>query len=135
MDPDSYQKAWHSQSSQTRVTIAADLLLKEVQQHVVVGWPIVADNWSHGLHNQVPNDIAEVSGHGFFGVRRKDGELQLKVQKVVTHKIGDRPAVDVNAPALGEPVEDFFDGQLELARRQPPVVGKNDTVLHDPGGR
>ena len=32
MDPDSYQKAWHSQSSQTRVTIAADLLLKEVQR-------------------------------------------------------------------------------------------------------
>ena len=32
MDPDSYQKAWHSQSSQTRVTVAADLLLKEVQR-------------------------------------------------------------------------------------------------------
>ena len=32
MDPDSYQKAWHAQSSQTRVTIAADLLLKEVQR-------------------------------------------------------------------------------------------------------
>jgi CubicO group peptidase (beta-lactamase class C family) len=32
MDLDSYQKAWHSQSSQTRVTIAADLLLKEVQR-------------------------------------------------------------------------------------------------------
>jgi CubicO group peptidase (beta-lactamase class C family) len=32
MDPDSYQKAWHSQSSQARVTIAADLLLKEVQR-------------------------------------------------------------------------------------------------------
>jgi CubicO group peptidase (beta-lactamase class C family) len=32
MDPDSYQKAWHSQTSQTRVTVAADLLLKEVQR-------------------------------------------------------------------------------------------------------
>jgi CubicO group peptidase (beta-lactamase class C family) len=32
MDPDSFQKAWHSQSSQTRVTIAADLLLKEMQR-------------------------------------------------------------------------------------------------------
>jgi len=32
MDPDSYQKAWHAQSSQTRVTIAADLLLKEMQR-------------------------------------------------------------------------------------------------------
>jgi CubicO group peptidase (beta-lactamase class C family) len=32
MDLDSYQKAWHAQSSQTRVTIAADLLLKEVQR-------------------------------------------------------------------------------------------------------
>src|SRR5215211_6546482 len=32
MDLDSYQKAWQSQSSQPRVTIAADLLLKEVQR-------------------------------------------------------------------------------------------------------
>jgi CubicO group peptidase (beta-lactamase class C family) len=32
MDPDSYQKAWHAQSSQTRVTIDADLLRKEVQR-------------------------------------------------------------------------------------------------------
>ena len=32
MDPDNFQKAWHSQSSQTRVTIAADLLRKEVQR-------------------------------------------------------------------------------------------------------
>src|SRR6476620_9629217 len=32
MEPDSYQKAWQSQSSQARVTIAADLLLKEVQR-------------------------------------------------------------------------------------------------------
>lgn len=32
MDPDSYQKAWQSQSSQMRVTVAADLLLREVQR-------------------------------------------------------------------------------------------------------
>ena len=32
MDPDSYQKAWHAQSSQTRVTIDANLLLKEMQR-------------------------------------------------------------------------------------------------------
>ena len=32
MDPDSYQKAWQSQSSQTRVTIDAELLRKEVQR-------------------------------------------------------------------------------------------------------
>jgi CubicO group peptidase (beta-lactamase class C family) len=32
MDPDDFQKAWHSQSSQTRVTISADLLRKEVQR-------------------------------------------------------------------------------------------------------
>src|SRR5262245_3362574 len=32
MHPDSFQKAWHAQSSQTRVTVAADLLLKEVQR-------------------------------------------------------------------------------------------------------
>jgi CubicO group peptidase (beta-lactamase class C family) len=32
MDPDSYQKAWHAQSSQTRVTIDANLLLKEIQR-------------------------------------------------------------------------------------------------------
>ncbi len=32
MDSDSYQKAWQAQSSQTRVTVAADLLLKEVQR-------------------------------------------------------------------------------------------------------
>src|SRR3954471_23448985 len=31
-DLDSYQKAWHAQSSQTRVTVAADLLLREVQR-------------------------------------------------------------------------------------------------------
>jgi CubicO group peptidase (beta-lactamase class C family) len=31
-NPDSYQKAWHAQSSQTRVTVAGDLLLKEVQR-------------------------------------------------------------------------------------------------------
>lgn len=32
MVPDDFQKAWHSQAAQTRVTIAADLLLKEVQR-------------------------------------------------------------------------------------------------------
>jgi hypothetical protein len=32
MDSDLYQQAWHAQSSQTRVTIDADLLLKEVQR-------------------------------------------------------------------------------------------------------
>jgi predicted Ser/Thr protein kinase len=76
--------------------------VKEAQQQVVVGWPIVSDNWSHGLHNRVSNDIAEVSGHGFFGVRRQDGELQLKVQHVVTHKIADRPEVDVNIAYEGK---------------------------------
>ena len=33
MDPDNYQQAWQAQSSQTRVTIDADLLLKEVQRN------------------------------------------------------------------------------------------------------
>ena len=33
MDPDKYQQAWQAQSSQTRVTIDADLLLKEVQRN------------------------------------------------------------------------------------------------------
>jgi hypothetical protein len=33
MTPDNFQEAWQSQSSQTRVTIAADLLLKEVQRN------------------------------------------------------------------------------------------------------
>jgi len=32
MEPDKYQQAWRAQSSQTRVTIDADLLLKEVQR-------------------------------------------------------------------------------------------------------
>src|SRR6478609_2292510 len=32
MDPDSFQKAWQAQSSQTRVTIDAGLLLKEMQR-------------------------------------------------------------------------------------------------------
>ena len=32
MDPDKYQQAWQKHSSQTRVTIDADLLLKEVQR-------------------------------------------------------------------------------------------------------
>ena len=33
MDPDNLQQAWQAQSSQTRVTIDADLLLKEVQRN------------------------------------------------------------------------------------------------------
>ena len=33
MDPDKYQQAWQAQSSQTRVTVDADLLLKEVQRN------------------------------------------------------------------------------------------------------
>ena len=33
MEPDNYQQAWQAQSSQTRVTIATDLLLKEVQRN------------------------------------------------------------------------------------------------------
>ena len=32
MNPDKYQQAWQAQSSQTRVTVDADLLLKEVQR-------------------------------------------------------------------------------------------------------
>ena len=32
MDPDKYQQAWQAHSSQTRVTVDADLLLKEVQR-------------------------------------------------------------------------------------------------------
>ena len=33
MEPDKYQQAWQAQTSQTRVTIDADLLLKEVQRN------------------------------------------------------------------------------------------------------
>ncbi len=33
MEPDSFQQAWQAQSSQTRVTIDSDLLLKEVQRN------------------------------------------------------------------------------------------------------
>jgi hypothetical protein len=33
MDPDKYQQAWQAHSSQTRVTIDADLLLKQVQRN------------------------------------------------------------------------------------------------------
>ncbi len=81
--------------------------VKEDQQQVVVGWPIVSDFYGHSLLNYVSNDIVNVSGHGFFGVRSKDGVLQLKIERVLTHKIGDRPAVDVhvayegNAPQKG----------------------------------
>ena len=32
MEPDKYQQAWQAQSSQARVTVDADLLLKEVQR-------------------------------------------------------------------------------------------------------
>ena len=70
--------------------------VKEDQRQVVVGWPVVSDSWGHSLANHVSEDIVNVNGHGFFGVRRKDGVLQLKIERVVTHKIGDRPAVDVN---------------------------------------
>ncbi|MBC7965979.1 MAG: hypothetical protein H7Z17_08645, partial [Fuerstia sp.] len=34
MDPDKYQQAWQAHSSKTRVTVNADLLLKEVQHNV-----------------------------------------------------------------------------------------------------
>src|SRR5687768_13894753 len=33
MDPDKYQQAWQAHSSQTRVTVDADLLLKEVHRN------------------------------------------------------------------------------------------------------
>src|SRR3990172_11428552 len=33
MDPDKYQQAWQAHSSQTRITVDADLLLKEVQRN------------------------------------------------------------------------------------------------------
>ncbi len=33
MDPDRYQQAWQAQTTQTRITIDADLLRKEVQRH------------------------------------------------------------------------------------------------------
>src|SRR5689334_9386119 len=33
MDPDHYQQAWQAQSSETRITIDARLLLKEVQRN------------------------------------------------------------------------------------------------------
>jgi len=70
--------------------------VNEDRRQVVVGWQIVSDSWGHSLANHVSNDIAKVSVHGFFGVRRKDGALQVKIERVVTHKIGDRPAVNVN---------------------------------------
>ncbi len=68
--------------------------VKEAQQQVVVGWPIVSDGWGHSL--RVANDIVDVNGSGFFGIRRQDGGVQLKMEHLVTHKIGSRPAVDVN---------------------------------------
>ncbi len=84
-----------SKSSSTTV-ISKKPGVKEDQRQVIVGWPIVSDSWGHSLANHVSNDIAKVSIHGFFGVRRQGGVLQLKIERVVTHKIGDRPAVDVN---------------------------------------
>ena len=33
MDPDNYQQAWQAEATQTRVTVDADLLLKEVQRN------------------------------------------------------------------------------------------------------
>jgi len=33
MEPDKYQQAWQARTSQVRVTIDADLLLKEVQRN------------------------------------------------------------------------------------------------------
>ena len=76
--------------------------VKDDQQEVVVGWPIVSDNWGHSLANHVSDDIVQVSGHGFFGVRRKDGVLQLRIKHAVTHKIGDHPEVDVNISHEGD---------------------------------
>jgi hypothetical protein len=70
--------------------------VKEKQQKVIVGWPVVADNFVYTLRKEVLNDIAQVSGTGFFGVRRKEDGLQLKLEYDLTHKIADRPAVDVN---------------------------------------
>jgi tRNA A-37 threonylcarbamoyl transferase component Bud32 len=70
--------------------------VKETQQKVIVGWPVVADNFVYTLGNEVLNDIAQVSGTGFFGVRRKEDGLQLKLEYDLTHQIAARPAVDVN---------------------------------------
>ena len=70
--------------------------VKETQQKVIVGWPVVADNFVYTLGNEVLNDIAQVSGTGFFGVRRKEDGLQLKLEYDLTHQIAERPAVDVN---------------------------------------
>ena len=92
--------------------------LKEPHQQEIIGWTLVSDNWSHTLHNQLLNDKAQVSGHGFFGVRHTDGVLQLKVQHVVTHKIGDRPAVQVNIAYEGKaPQKDAIAFFIPFARK------------------
>ena len=76
-------------------------------QKVITGWRVVADNFAQLLKNEVTKDTVQVSGTGFFGVRRTDGRLRLMLEYTLTHKIGDRPAVDVNvafegdAPATG----------------------------------
>jgi len=93
-------------SSETIVTSSAPGVRKP-QQQVIAGWRVVADNWGHTLANQVANDMAQLNLHGFFAIRRKEGVLQLKIEQVLTHRIGDRPAVDVhigyegNAPRKG----------------------------------
>jgi len=65
-------------------------------QKVIVDWQVATDSWGHTLSNQVANDIAVVSGSGYFGVRRKDNSLELTTEYTLTHRISGRPAVDVN---------------------------------------
>ena len=66
-------------SSKTYVTTVKPGV-KEPQQKVIVGWPIVTDSFGHSLKNEVLNDIVQVSGNGFFGVGRKDARVTIETR-------------------------------------------------------
>jgi serine/threonine protein kinase len=108
-------------SSKTYVTTEKPGV-KEPQQKVIIGWPVVTDSVGYLRENDVSNDIVQVSGSGFFGVRKKDDGLQLKLEYDLTHKIADRPAVDVNIAYEGKAPE---NGVLAFII---PFARKDDTT-------
>jgi len=63
-------------------------------------WPIVADTWSQSL---TPTGMEALStGSGYLGVRRKSGELQVRMEYLLTYSTEPGPAPAVMSEILYE---------------------------------
>jgi hypothetical protein len=109
------------QSSKTYVTTMKPGV-KEPQQKVIDGWPVVTNSWVYSQRSESLCVIGRIDGSGYFGVRRKGDELQLKLEYELTHKIGNRPAVDVSIAYEGSVPQ---KGALAFLI---PFVWKDDTT-------